>query len=98
MRIWDSDWFPRQGLKTQASWGFQGHAPLENFLDFSSLKSPFPGFLSAVRQYWKSYVSIAWELEKKIVQPFSKIQLEKYFVINLTKYQSDVLIDYKSAQ
>ena len=41
---------------------------------------------------------IAWELEKKLSKPFSKIQLEKYFFINLTKYQGDVLINYKSAQ
>ena len=34
--IWDSDRFPRQGLKTQASRGLQGHAPLEKVLDFSS--------------------------------------------------------------
>ena len=40
--IWDSDRFPRQGLKTQASRGLRGHAPLENVLDFSS--HHFPDF------------------------------------------------------
>ena len=40
--IWDSDRFPRQGLKTQASRGLQGHSPLENVLDFSS--HHFPDF------------------------------------------------------
>ena len=40
--IWDGDRFPRQGLKTQASRGLRGHAPLENVLDFSC--HHFPDF------------------------------------------------------
>ena len=42
----NTDRLPKRTSRAQASRGFRGHAPPQNFLDFNSLKSPFPGFPS----------------------------------------------------
>ena len=46
------DQFPKWALKAKASMNFRKRAPLRNFLDLNSPKSPFVGFRLIETGYW----------------------------------------------
>ena len=91
------DRFPKREPKAQASRGVRGHAPpLENVLDFNSLKSPFLGFLvtqtgySPVPPSSDEALRATWEVAS------CKFSLEKiytYIMKNLTDFRKTVETD-----
>ena len=51
----NTDRFPKRAPKAQASRGVRRRTLPGNFLDFHSLKSPFPGFIVIQKEYWPDF-------------------------------------------